>query len=314
VEEAAKLIAEGDVPMRIRAAWILADNGGKKGVAVLEEIATVPTDEEDVIAIEALGRLRVVEAHPLLRALLERELQRALVRPAMPPRVSALIRALADYGDATDAALMAPAVERWLGRDSWPYVDALGKTAGAEAIPVLLKAFNASSHGITMVMAGLALARCGSPIGQAFVRSRIDGLQVDTSQPLEPEGRQVGEWILENLGTPQDEGLAPSLVRLVEVLAPADRTKALALASLLRINPALQRERVLAVAWQNTRYQAAVRLIALDDEATAREALAQRDLGVATLHPVADVYLMRTALDTSDREKRRWREIHGYTF
>ena len=313
VEEAQKLIAGGDVPMRIRAAWILADNGRQEGVAVLEQIAKVRTEDEDVIAIEALGRLRIAGAHPLLRSLLEEELTRSLARPAMPPRVSALVSALADYRDATDTALLATAVDRWLGRDSWPYVEALGITSGPEAIPVLLKAFRASSRGITMVTAGLALARCGWQPGEDFVRSRIDALQADAG-PLDPDTRRESEWILDQLGTPQDESFVSPLLRLVEEPAPTDRSKAFALTALLRINPTSKRDRVIAVAWKNTNYISAARLIALDDEAAAREALAQRESGTATLHAVLDVYLMRTSLAASPRDRRQWREIHGYTF
>jgi HEAT repeat protein len=313
VEEAEKVIRKGDGLLRTRAAWILADSGRQEGIAVLQQIASIPTNDEDVIAIEALGRLRIAGAHPLLRSLLEEELARSLARPAMPSRVSALVRALADYRDATDTALLATAVDRWLGRDSWPYVEALGITSGPEAIPILLKAFRASSRGITMVTAGLALARCGWQPGEDFVRSRIDALQADAG-PLDPDTRRESEWILDQLGTPQDESFVSPLLRLVEEPAPTDRSKAFALTALLRINPTSKRDRVIAVAWKNTNYISAARLIALDDEAAAREALAQRESGTPTLHAVLDVYLMRASLAASPRDRRQWREIHGYTF
>lgn len=313
VEESEKLILRGDVATRVRAAWILADAGGVKGVEVLESVASIPTDDEDVIAIEALGRLRAKSAHATLSAMLRREFVESLGRPGMPPRLSALVKALADYGDSADAPLVAPVVNRWLGPESWPYVEALGRTTGSAAVPVLFKAFSVSSRGMTMAMAGLGLSRCGSRPGRDFVLSQLSELRAGSRRPASAETRQVAEWILEAIGTAQDEGLVASLLTLAEE-PDTDRTRALALAALLRVNPSTQRERVLAVAWRNTTYEAAVRLIALDDETTARQALAMKEKGLEAGPPVADVRLMRIALDSSERDKRRWREIRGYTF
>jgi hypothetical protein len=165
---------------------------------------------------------------------------------------------------------------------------------------------------MTKLMAALALARCGSELGRDFVRSRLGELRV-TSGSNDERKYAAGELILQHMGTPGDEVFAPILLILTRD-AGADRAKALAWDALLRINPVSQRQTVLEAAWLNTAYQAAVRLIALNDEATARQVLAQVEAGAKPTRNISDARLMRRTLDASDRDKRHWREIEGYAF
>jgi HEAT repeat protein len=321
VEVAPLVLADDDPLLRARAAWILAEAGSDAGIAVLRAMASEKS-EESVIAITTLGRLRDAGSHALLRTLLEQELG-ADGRPKVS-RISALTKSLGDYTDKTDAALLARAVALTFSPADWPMVNDLGKTGGRDAIPLLEEIFLRTGKSSTVVAAGLGLARCGSERGVNYVLGRIAGApdsqangtvaRPSTAAPHEAFTARATDFIFDLLGLPADEVFVPTLIRIVSAPESPNRSKAQAWGALLRINSAKYRAETLELAWKNTTFQSAVRLIALNDEPGARRIIADSQSRMTAAGPAIDVAALKQALAATRRERRQWRETHGYTF
>ena len=327
LEIAPSLLGEGDQILRARAAWILADGGRQAGLDVLRALARERTGES-VIAMEMLGRLRDPESHELLVSLLEQELASPKKQgsfPAVPGSdsiISALSCALADYCDKRDAGLLARTIPEKVGAGHWVMVEGLGRGGGSEAIPVLERVFD-NSLGWTAMAAGLGLARCGSVKGLSYVRGRLRDFSGDPSKPTEsrltnadtdsPTGPKGTDFVLTHLGAPADEILVPELLDLVTSKESSWVLKAQAWRALSRVNPTRDRPRLVELAWKNLMDSSAVKLIVLDDEAHARTVVPQLESS-ADRKEKAAAHELRRALTTTPRERRRWRETHGYSF
>lgn len=322
IEIAPLVLGDDDPLLRVRAAWILAESGSDAGIAVLRAMAS-ETSEESVIAITTLGRLRDVGSHTLLRTLLEQELG-ADGGPVNVSRISALTKALGDYTDKADAALVARAVALTFSPADWPMVNDLGKTGGREAIPLLEDIFLRTGKSSTVVAAGLGLARCGSERGVNYVLGRIaaapdshaNGTTAgpSTAAPHEAFTARATDFIFDLLGVPADEVFVPTLIGIVSAPESPSRLKAQAWGALLRINSSKHRKETLELAWKNTTFQSAVRLIALNDEPRARRIIAESQSRATTAGLAIDVTALKQALAAPRRERRQWRETHGYTF
>lgn len=105
---ARSLLADKDALIRLRAAWILGDGGFDTGLVDLRRMSQ-SNSEESNLAIIALGRLHDSGSHELLRSLLKEQIAASIPKPATS-RMSALTKALGDYGDKGDAGLVAQAV------------------------------------------------------------------------------------------------------------------------------------------------------------------------------------------------------------
>jgi HEAT repeat protein len=327
MEIAPSLLAEGNRELRARAAWVLADGGQQSGIDVLKAMTRERT-AESVIAIEALGRLRDPGSHELLVSLLEQELASPrrggslFGAPGSDSWTAALSGALADYGDKRDTALLVRTLPDRVGPGSYVRVEDVGRTGGKEAIPVLERIFDTSA-GWTVMAAGLALARCGSPRGTKYVRERLADTSGDPEKPNEsrmtnaetdnPHGPKGTDFILTNLGVSADEIFVPELVQIVSAPERSWAHKAQAWQALSRMNPVTKRQEILELAWKNLIQAGAIKLIVLNDEARARRVAPGLPNSTDRTERAA-AYELKRALFTSPRERRRWREIHGYTF
>jgi hypothetical protein len=111
------------------------------------------------------------------------------------------------------------------------------------------------------------------------------------------------------MGTPTDEIFVADLLAIIDDGQFPWRTKTLAWIALLRINPEKPREAILARAWRDiANHAAAARFIVLDDEQGARSAL---EKGEPELDRHQRARLQETLAETA-RQRRRWRERHGY--
>lgn len=315
VSVAPALLDEKDRILRARAAWILAQAEQDQGRVVLRAMAAESTGES-VLAIEALGRLRDPESHELLRGLLREESARA--RPNAG-RISALTQGLGDYGESGDAALLSVAIRGGYGAGNWVMVEAVGRTGGSAAIGVLEDLF-ARGTGWTAMAAGLGLARCGSEKGLRYVRDRLAPLSrnpskaadvtISNAETDDPLGPRAADFILGHLGASTDEAFLPDLIAVVSSAGAPSRARAQAWEALLRINSPRYRQEVLGYAWKNLRYEAAARLVVLNDQARARTVL-----GASQPEKEShELFNVRQALAATARDRRRWRETHGYAF
>jgi HEAT repeat protein len=324
-EIAPSLLAEGDRSLRARAAWILADGGRQSGLDVLRAMAGERT-EESVIAISMLGRLRDPGSHELLVGLLEQELASPNQQgsfpdvPASDSIIAALSGALADYGDKRDTALLIRTIPGKVGSGHWVMIEQLGRAGGKEAIPVLENAFD-HAPGWTRMASGLGLARCGSAKGLKYIRERLADTSGDRDKPNEsrttnaqtdsPYGPKATDFILTHLGVPADEVLVPELLRILSSPEYSGVHRAQAWGALSRMNPARERETILELAWKNLTDTSAVRLVVFNDDVRARTVAAQLESSKDGKERAAGRALRR-ALAETPRERRRWREFHGY--
>jgi HEAT repeat protein len=311
VEIAPSFLAEEDQILRARAAWVLAQAGKETGFAVLRAMAGERT-EASTLAMQALGRIRDPSSHGLLRQLLEQELSR---EDPDRGRVSGLVHALSDYEDAGDASLLARAVTTRGG--GWVQVEALGRTGGTDAIPALEVYFR-RGQGHEAMSAGLALARCGAPAGRKYVAERLRDTSGANEDPIrtaatdaykdDPNGPKARDFILGRLGASVDQFLVPEMLRIIQAPGYSGRAKARAWVALLRINPERERREILALAWKDPESDTKARFIVLNDEAAARKAL---EPGNSSLNE-RERFALKEALRADPRQRRRWRELHGY--
>lgn len=312
------LLGAGDGFLRARAAWILAAGGDEIGRQALRTLAAERIDAS-VNAISALGRLRDAEAHKLLRRLLEVEL--ASSDKADRSRVLALTGSLGDYFDPSDAALLARTIERKYGSGYWVNVTDTGRTGGRGAIPVLEDVFR-YGRGWTVMAAGLAAARCGSPEGLQYVRKWLatpaemsDQREnfMSNAESDDPHGGKAMDFILSQLGVPADEVFLPELLALAN-RTEYSRAKAQAWQALLRMNPAKDRQQILEMAWENAGFfDSASRLIVLNQEALARE-FVRSHAGSEDREERRKASKLAETLRASYRQRLDWRIIHGYAF
>ncbi len=316
VELAPALLVERDESLRFRAAWLLAENGKQTGVQVLRQML-MDKNSGLTLAADALGRLRDAGSHGLLRDLLQAELGQT-DRLKGRPRVSALVSGLADYGDPKDASLLSRAVTEYLDHGGVWDAEELGRTGGAEAVPVLEEIFQRRGKGWAVMSAGLALARCGSARGKDYVADRLadprccraplgtpeDGIKDD------PFGPKATSFILDHLGVPADEIFVPILIRVVSSAEFSDTAKAQSWVALSKIDSVKYRPQLLELAWKNVGYDGAARLIVLNDEVRV-QALRQSKQSKSSMQTSQS---LETALAASPRERRRWRETRAYAF
>lgn len=298
---APSLLGDPALTIRFRAAWILADQGREDGLRALRSMAADP-ESSFVPPIEALGRVKDTGSHELLRELLAKALQ-AGEPPQNRARLAALAGGLSEYADPKDEPLLANAVR--LSSDpspSWPMVEALGVSGAPEAIPLLEEIFD-RGKGLTVVAAGLGLARCGTPKGRDYVKDRLSDPR---TVPL-PEAT----FLLEHICVSADEPLVPVLLKIASEPGFGDDAKVLAWLALFRVDSPRQYREVLTLAWRSLRFDGAARFVVVHDEEQARSA---PDL--KTNHPKADGNLspIIRALSASARERRRWRESRAYSF
>ncbi|HEU5249264.1 MAG TPA: hypothetical protein VFW15_04690, partial [Thermoanaerobaculia bacterium] len=175
----------------------------------------------------------------------------------------------------------------------------------------------------TQMAAGLGLARSGSAKGLKYVRDRLADTSGDPNNPNEtrttnaekdnPYGPKATDFILDHLGVSADEIFVPDLIRIASSPEYSWVRKAQAWRALSRLNPVADRQKILALAWKNLTDSSAVKLIVLNEE--SRVATVSRQLDSSSDgKEKATARELRRALATTSRERRRWREIHGYTF
>jgi hypothetical protein len=303
------LLEADDAILRARAAWVLADAGQEAGKQVLRAMATERT-EESTLAMRSLARIKDGPSHEVLRGLLDSELKREAPDPG---RVGALVESLADYGRSSDAQLLARAVELQGGSTSWVLLDALGRTGGPEAVPILQTAFQ-RSKGWASVSAGLGMARCGSPVGKSYVSARLADPAIlalestaSNSRTTAIDGPEATAFILDRLGAPADEIFLPDLLKIIKEPRASSRAKNRAWRSVLRMNPATERSKLVELAWSDLHSDAAVRYLVLNDEMKVRDTLARE----GNL-PAYERLALTQALAANPRQRRRWRELQGY--
>jgi hypothetical protein len=312
---APSLLKTEDSLMRLRASWILASGGQATGAKLLETAASARSDDS-VVAIEMLGRLKDSTSHIFLRELLEKELE-APRDGSTRSRTFQLIQSLGDYQDKADASLLLKAVGS--SSTNWLDAQALGMTGAAEAVPALDRIFTQTGKGWAVMAAGLGLARCGSQKGLVYVRRRLADTAADPTKPNDsyptdadkddPNGPKATDFIVTHLGVAADEVFVPDLLQVVSRSGSPDKARASAWAALLRINPTGYRAALLDLAWKNTSFEGAAKIIVLDDETTAQAFVAG-----SPADETYDHLLMRQLLGTDDRQRLRWRELHGYSF
>lgn len=310
------LLTTDDRILRARAAWITAAAKRPGGVEVLRTMAR-EQNEESVIAIESLGRLRDPGSHALLQMLLETELSEPDQTRSLG-RISALSGALADYADKADAALLARSVAGTYAPGSWVRVTDVGRTGGRAALPVLEDIFE-HGKGWTVMAAGLAAARCQSPKGLAYVRKWLQAASTNQqtltdARTDDPHGPKATDFLLEQLGVPADEVFTPELRGIIAQASTSPARKEQAWTGLLRMNAAATHKEILELAWDHANTStAAAKIIVLNDETNARNYVTQ--------HAASDVQTDRrkakaiaAMLAKPEGERRNWRLVHGYTF
>jgi hypothetical protein len=204
---------------------------------------------------------------------------------------------------------------------SFVTVERIGRAGGREAIPVLERIFD-TAPGWTVMTAGLGLARCGSLKGLEYVRERLvdttdlqnsnEGRQLN-AETDDPHGPKARDFILRLLGSSADVVFVPDLLRIVSAPEYPWVAQARAWEALSRINPVRERQKLLDLAWKNLNQTGAIRLVVLNDEARARSIAPGLPNSRDRIERVG-AYDLKRALLTSPRERRRWRETHGYTF
>lgn len=317
-QAAADLLGDPAEIVRFRAAWILADAGREEGLKVLR---TMASDEKSGLTLpaEALGRLKDLGSHELLRKLLESALE-ASDRPNARVRMAALAAALAEFADEKDAPLLAETLRSAREpKPPWALVEHLGRTGGPDAVAALEEVFDKQGAGWTGMAAGLGLARCGRAKGRDYVRDRLSDTrmaQSPDSTPADadgddPRGPRAGVFLLEHIGVAADAPLVPALLKIASEPAFSDGAKARAWLALFRVDAAPQRADVLTLAWRNLPYDGAARFVVVHDEEQARTAIDMK-----TLHtkPDGTEPPISRALSASARERRRWRETRVYAF
>lgn len=311
------LLAEKDETLRLRAAWILADGGSAAGLEVLRSMAADESSEL-LAAPAALGRLRDSKSRELLRDLLARALRSESGKERS--RVSALAGALADYGDRRDADLLLQTLKKYFSGSNWVIVDSVGRTGASEAIPELQKIFHHTGLDEAVPAAGLALARCGDEEGLRYVRRMFadaDGSSPRMATHSENEHLLIGwdrRFVLENLGTATDAALLPDLLGIIRDSSSPETARAYAWNAVLRMNPARHRDELVALAWRDVAFKAAARFLALNDEEGVRSTTQTPSRAAAMGIGQESRLNLEVALSTSARERRRWREVHGYPF
>jgi HEAT repeat protein len=303
-----------------RAAWILAQTGDSQALKTLR-LAAQDREDKLTLAIQALGRLRDPGSHQLLRDLLADELSRTGAA-AVPyrGRTFSLILALSDYEDEGDAELLTRAVTGYSALD-WVSVDRLGRTRGSSAVPFLREVFLKTGRGWAVMSAGLALARCGDARGIRYVEEQLasaEPAQPEAREPTnamtdDPYGPQAKHFLMERLGARGDEIFVMQLLTIASDTEQPFRPRAIAWSALLRIHSPKYRTQVLQAAWNDASFDGASRLIALDDEANARE-FSSRDSMEASKSQRLAASAIRAALAAPVWEKRRWCEPFGYGF
>jgi hypothetical protein len=126
----------------------------------------------------------------------------------------------------------------------------------------------------------------------------------------DPTGPKAACFILSHLGVAADEIFVPELLRIVSAPDYSERARALAGYALLRIDSATRRKELLELAWKSLIYEWAARYIVLHDEDAARKFLD----GVKPERATYEQWTLEHALWANPRERRTWREIHGYSF
>lgn len=312
---AKEAITDPDEKVRFRAAWILADAGLESGKSVLREMAA-NRNSGLTLPILALGRLRDPLGHEQLRRHLEEELTDGLGkanRSAGASRATSLIGALGDYEDPRDAQLLADAVQTFYSSTDWVIVDALGRTGGREAIPELQNVFAQTTRGSTHLAAALGLFRCGSALGRDFVLAALRG-QNETAQTVRPgrpsDVEDARDFILRHLGAMTDEVLTAELIAILRNSRTGNHERAEVWDALLRIDTKMYDKEILELARKDLKYRAAARVLAVRDPAGVRSLLA----GDGSSKTTYEHALLQEALSATDRERRRWRELHGYAF
>jgi hypothetical protein len=167
------------------------------------------------------------------------------------------------------------------------------------------------------------LARCASPRGLKYVRERLadtSGYPEKSNESRErnaqtdnPHGPKATDFILDHLGSSADDVFVPDLLRIVSAPEYPEVLKAKAWSALSRMNPARERQKILELAWKNLNQRGAIRLVVLNDESRARSIAPGLPNSRDRIERVG-AYDLKRALLTSPRERRRWRENHGYTF
>lgn len=318
VELSATLLNDADALVRLRAAWILADSGDLTGLEVIKGVATERT-EYSVIAMKMLGRLR--SSHDLLRNLLEKELGMT-GRTDRAPFISALTASIADFMDPNDAELLARAASGKYDGAQWGAVEYVGMTGGRDGVAVAEDIFE-KGKGWTAMSAGLAAARCGSEKGIEYVRERLADTSGDPEKPNQsfqtdartddPHGPKATDFILSRMGVPADEIFVPDLLGIIRSPEYDFREKGHAWTALLKINPPKYRVELMKLAWENLQLASAVKLIVLNDESGAR-AFVQEFEHSEDPKKRGRALEFEMALSHSLRERRVWRQVHGYTF
>lgn len=311
IELSKSLVGDGDLTIRARAAWILASTDHDAGGQVLRKMAesAVP---ESVMAIECLGRLRDAEGHALLQRLLRKELS---TDSPSPSRISAFVQSLGDYGDPRDGVVVGSAIQGRYQPTDWVDVEAAGRTGG---IPISVgEDLFRKARGWTKISAGLALARVGNSLGVDYVERLLKSAfgsgdsaasRIESAERDDANGPRARDFVLERLGAAADEVFLPDILRIIDRNAAGSRLSLQAWRALLRIDPARLRDQIVDLAWKQDRNEFAAKLIAIHDADTASAILS------STQSEDYRLMSIRRALMASERERRRWRELHGYTF
>jgi hypothetical protein len=210
---------------------------------------------------------------------------------------------------------MGAAIEGFYHPADWVLVDAVGRTGG---VPIIVaKDIFRNAGGWTEMAAGLALARAGDADGVGYVTRLLD---MTTSSPNasddrmssaerdDPNGLRARDFLLERLGAEVDERFVPELLRMIDRAPAGSPLRAQAWRALLRMNPVGSRSQILGRAWKQEGNESAFRFIALHDPDAAKAFLSRSKSDDARTRS------LRRALGASERERRVWRELRGYTF
>jgi len=315
VQASLAVLNDADSLLRFQAAWLLARSGDDRGANLLRRELAAETTETFTLVVRALGRLRDPASHDALVASLER---RVPMERLPLGEVSALVCGIADYRRPGDANALVEALRRVRASGSatsWVLVDALGKTGGANARPLLAERFASSERGWAKIAAGLALSRCGDEEGRKYVAARLDTLG---SEPLifeksqtsnvwkdDPFGPAATEFLVRHLGLEQDLCFISFLEKTIRNRS-ALRARALAWGAIVRLDPT---ELDLDLAWNDLIYQDAQRFLALRHAAFSPPSRIAEDPRARSL--VEEARFFQT---TVDRDRAKWRAIETYPF
>ena len=84
--------------------------------------------------------------------------------------------------------------------------------------------------------------------------------------------------------------------------------------AVLRMNSTENRDELVALAWRDAAFKAAARFLALNDEEVARGTTKTTARAAAMGISQQSRLNLQAALSANARERRRWREVHGYPF